>query len=80
MPTLTGRLTKLCERNQDGSYATRANRRLTLLAAGRTLRDLGYRLNHPQGLKPKHVDALVRHWQDQGQSTGTLKNKLAALR
>ncbi len=80
MPTLTGRLQKLCERNPDGSYATRANRRQTLLAAGRALRDLGYRLNHPQGLKPKHVDALVKHWQDQGQSSGTLKNKLAALR
>jgi site-specific recombinase XerC len=80
MPTLSGRFIKLCERNPDGSYATRANRRQTLLAAGRTLRDLGYRLNHPQGLKPKHVEALVKHWQDQGQSTGTLKNKLAALR
>ena len=80
MPTLSDRLIKLCERNQDGSYATRANRRQTLLAAGRNLRELGYKLNHPQGLKPKHVDALVKHWQAQGQSTGTLKNKLAALR
>ena len=80
MPTLTGRLMKLCGRNRDGSYATQANRRQTLVAAGRSLRGLGYKLNHPQGLKPKHVDALVEHWQAQGQSTGTLKNKLAALR
>jgi site-specific recombinase XerD len=80
MPTLTGRLMKLCGRNPDGSYATRANRKQTLIAAGRTLRGLGYKLNHPHGLKPKHVDALVKHWQAQGQSTGTLKNKLAVLR
>ena len=80
MPKLTGRLIKLCGRNPDGSYATRTNRQLTLVAAGRTLRQLGYKLNHPQGLKPKHVDALVQHWQAQGQSTGTLKNKLAVLR
>jgi len=51
-----------------------------LIAAGRTLRALGYKLNHPQGLKPKHVEALVRHWQAEGQSVGTLKNKLAVLR
>ena len=80
MPTLTGRLIKLCGRNPDGSYATRSNRQLTLVAAGRTLRSLGYKLNHPQGLKPKHVDALVKHWQAQGQTTGTLKNKLSVLR
>lgn len=80
MPTLTGRLIKLCGRNPDDSYATRSNRQLTLVAAGRTLRSLGYKLNHPQGLKPKHVDALVKHWQAQGQTTGTLKNKLSVLR
>jgi site-specific recombinase XerC len=71
---------KLCARNPDGSYATRANRQTTLIAAGRTLHALGFKLHHPQGLKPKHVDALVAHWQSLGQSTGTLKNKLAALR
>ena len=45
MPTLKGRLIQLCERNADGSYATRANRLQMLLAAGNTLRELGYRLN-----------------------------------
>lgn len=78
MPTLTGRLMKLCGRNPDGSYATRANRKQTLVAAGRTLRGLGYKLNHPQGLKPKHVDALVKHWQSQGQSTGSRKDRAPA--
>ena len=80
IPTLTRRLINLCARNPDGSYATRANRRLTLIAAGWTLRELGYNLMDPQGLKPKHVEALVAHWRSQGRSTGTLKNKLAVLR
>ncbi len=34
----------------------------------------------PTSLKPKHVDALVAHWQDQGISVGTLKNRLSVLR
>ena len=33
-----------------------------------------------RSLKPKHVDALINHWQDQGISVGTLKNRLSALR
>jgi site-specific recombinase XerC len=31
-------------------------------------------------LKPKHVDALLAKWREQGISTGTLKNRLSALR
>lgn len=31
-------------------------------------------------LKPKHIDALVQRWQDQAISTGTLKNRMSALR
>ena len=34
----------------------------------------------PRSLKPKHVDALVAHWRNQGISVGTLKNRLSALR
>jgi site-specific recombinase XerC len=34
----------------------------------------------PRSLKPKHVDALVGLWKDQGISIGTLKNRLSALR
>ena len=80
MPSLTGRFIRLCERNPDSSYATRANRLRTLVAAGRALHELGYKLKHPQGLKPKHVEALVTRWQQEGQTSGTLKNKLSVLR
>jgi hypothetical protein len=44
------------------------------------LQKLGYRRMQPTSLKPKHVDALLAHWREQGISTGTLKNRLSALR
>jgi len=34
----------------------------------------------PTSLKPKHVDALLADWREQGISVGTLKNRLSALR
>lgn len=33
-----------------------------------------------RSLKPKHIEALVHHWQDQNLSTGTIKNRMAAVR
>ena len=33
-----------------------------------------------QSLKPKRTDALVQHWQSENISTGTIKNRLAAIR
>jgi len=33
-----------------------------------------------RSLKPKHVEALVRRWQREDRSIGTIKNRMAALR
>ena len=33
-----------------------------------------------RSLKPKHIEALVDHWKDQSLSTGTIKNRMAAIR
>jgi len=44
------------------------------------LHELGYRRMQAKSLKPKHVEALVSLWKDQGLSVGTLKNYMAALR
>lgn len=73
-------LLKICARNRDGSYSTQANRRAILSLAARDLVALGFYNLSPIGLKPKHVEALVRHWQSKELSTGTLKNRLAHLR
>ena len=44
------------------------------------LHELGYRHMRAQSLKPKHVEALVKHWQGEGLSPGAMKNRLAAMR
>jgi integrase len=44
------------------------------------LHEMEFRRMQPKSLKPKHVDALVSLWNDQGISVGTLKNRFSALR
>ena len=73
-------LLAICARNRDGSYSTQANRRAILSLAARDLVKLGFYNLSPLGVKPKHVEALVRRWQEQGLGVGTLKNRLAHLR
>jgi len=66
--------------NRDGGYATQATRRRLLDLIANQLEELGFRRLQPKSLKPKHVEALIALWQDQGISIGTLKNRLSALR
>ena len=51
---------------------------LTLIA--NQLHDLGYRKMADRSLKPKHIEALVKHWFAQGLSIGTIKNRMAVIR
>ncbi len=46
----------------------------------RDLYQLGYKLPKPSSLKPKHVTALVDHWQTQQLSSATIKNRLGWVR
>ena len=80
MKDLNYQLMKLCRDNRDGGFSTQATRSRILDLIANQLQALGYRRMQPTSLKPKHVDALVAHWQDQGISVGTLKNRLSALR
>jgi integrase len=80
MDDLTYTLRQLCQRNRDGSHATQADRLRALTLASRQLREAGYRQMRASSLKGKHVEALLRHWQTEGLSAGTLKNRLAHLR
>src|SRR3569833_2803736 len=80
MHNLNYQLKLLCRHNADGSYATQANRLRMLQLAARQLKELGYRKMSAQSLKPKHVEALVQRWQEEGLTTGTLDNRLSALR
>ena len=80
MLDLEYRLLQLTRRNRDGSYGTQRDRRRTLSLAARQLhRTLNFQLPNERSLKPKHVEALVTHWQ-QTVSVATQKNRIAALR
>lgn len=80
MKNLNHQLMKLCRQNRDGSFSTQATRSRILDLSANQLHALGYRHMQATSLKPKHVEALIAHWRGQGASTGTLKNRLSALR
>jgi hypothetical protein len=80
MRDLNFQLKQLCERNHDGSFATQADRERTLSLIADQLHDLGYRHMEATSLRPKHVEALVAKWADEGLAAGTIKNRMAALR
>lgn len=80
MRDLNFALKQLCIRNHDGSIATRANRERNLSLMANQLHILGYRHMSPHSLKPKHISSLIKLWQEQNLSTGTIKNRLAHLR
>lgn len=80
MRDLNYQLKQLCNRNRDGSYATRNDRERILTLVANQLRELGYRHLSVGSLKPKHIDALLARWQSEEIATGTLKNRMSALR
>ena len=80
MNDLIHQLKTLCRKNRDGSFSTQDGRRHMLELVATQLQELGYRRMQSRSLKPKHVEALVTRWREQGISTGTLKNRLSVLR
>ena len=80
MKDLNYQLSKLCRDNRDGGFSTQATRSRVLDLIANQLQELGFRRMQQKSLKPKHVNALLTHWRDQGISVGTLKNRLSALR
>ncbi|HUT40948.1 MAG TPA: phage integrase N-terminal domain-containing protein [Gammaproteobacteria bacterium] len=80
MRDLNYQLKQLCHQCREGSYATQANREYLLTLAANELHALGYRGMTSQSLKPKHIEALVKHWFGQDLAIGTIKNRMAAIR
>ncbi len=78
---LSGRLGVVPRRDcPEGAYGTQNKRERMLTLMANQLHALGYRGMTTRSLKPKHVEALVKPWFDQGLSIGTLKNRLAVIR
>lgn len=71
---------QLMAHNKEGSFATHSNRRHQIQQMAQQLSDDGYQLNHIRDLKTKHVDHLIQTWLNKKLSTGTIKNRVSALR
>lgn len=80
MRDLKFQIVRMCARNADGSFATRADRLRILSQCADRLEDLGYRNMQAASLKPKHVEALLASWREEGISTGSIKNRMSAIR
>lgn len=80
MRTLNRDFKLMCQRNRDGSFATQHDRERLLTMMANQLHEDGFRNLRAQGLRTKHVEHLVNRWQAEGASSGTMKNRMSALR
>ena len=80
MRDLNYQLKKLGRNNRDGSLGTQAKRAYLLSQIANQLHQLGFTGMSARSLRPKHVQALVTHWQRQRIAVGTIKNRMAAIR
>ena len=65
---------------RDSSRKTRRERRSNLRLTFAQLRQLGYRLESPTHLKPKHIQALCSYWLEKGLATKTIHGMFSNLR
>lgn len=80
MRDLNYQLKGICGDCREGSHATQAARWRDLNLFANQLHDLGFRHLSAGGLKPKHIDALLKLWRSTSISIATIKNRLAHLR
>lgn len=80
MRNLNYQLKQLCRRNRDGSRSTQVGRERILTLVANDLHQLGFRGLQAKSLKPKHVEALTKHWLTSSVSAGTIKNRMSAVR
>lgn len=80
MRDLNYQLKNMKDRNQDGSFATRSDRGDVLNLCANQLYEMGFRHMTAHSLRGKHVAALIERWKEEALSTGTIKNRMSALR
>lgn len=62
------------------SLKTQERRMYTICRSIVELREQGFMLESPHSLRHKHVQALVDRWVEEGQTGGTIENKLSHLK
>lgn len=71
-------------RSADGSknvsFETKEKRSQLIFGAFDDLRQLGYKLQDPENLRVKHIQALGHYWEKEGKSASTIQQYLSALR
>lgn len=80
MKPLSYHLYILWKRNPHGSYTTREGRKDMLRMIARQLGEMGFKHMAHTSLKQKHIQALVKRWQAEGITVGTIKNRMSVLR
>lgn len=80
MRDLNYELKELQKTHKEGSFGTRHARKMILNQTADTLHDLGYKALRADTLKSRHIEAVVKHWAQQGLSPGTVKNRMSHLR
>ncbi len=80
MRDLNYQLKQLCKHNRDGSIGTQVQRERQLTLIANQLHELGYRKMLARSLKPKHIEALTKHWIETEVAPGTMKNRMSAIR
>ena len=81
MKKLAYELVGLCAtHDQGGSFATRKNRKDMLILMAGQLDEMGFRKMGARDLGGRHVNRLVKLWQEQELSAGVMKNRMTVLR
>lgn len=71
---------QLIKQMQGYSFASKADMKHMINRCMKDLHELGFKVGHLNGLKPKHIYVLVEHWKKQGKSPATIKNYMSKLR
>lgn len=75
-----GRIRRSADGRKTVSNATIAYRRENYTRLINQLYELGYELRNIHNLKPKHVEALMQHWEAKGLSASTLQNRFSTIK
>lgn len=62
------------------SYSTQNSMRERLVKSTKDLHEIGYKVMNIQNIQSKHIEGLVKHWQEQKLSVGSIKNRIADFR
>ena len=68
------------KRSHYKSYASRHDLKSVLVKCTKDLHQLGFKVSHVDGFKPKHIFKLVEYWQKEHKSPATIKNYISKLR